>query len=232
MCWPFSLLSRPSSPSFSFFCVAVTTAICRPLLLPSLALPARFFFLPSHFPSASILPSRLSCSLLPSPLFISCLFLFFLFLVDVAVCACAVSTCISLSPSGSPLYPPNWNPPFRNTQVCLFFPTFLCLPPPPARFCSWAALSPENAMTHITPAAAGFQMSSRFTKYPTQNPGDSILNSLESLLSKMLSNSPPPHTQYHTCYHLHTISTSVYHPCCCRSQISSPYHQISHRKLR
>jgi hypothetical protein len=48
-------------------------------------------------------------------------------------------------------------------------------------------------MTHVTPAAAGFQMSSRFTKYPTQNLGDSILNSLESLLSKMVSSSPPPH---------------------------------------
>jgi hypothetical protein len=50
----------------------------------------------------------------------------------------------------------------------------------------------RNIMTHVTPAAAGFQMSSRFTKYPTQNLGDSILNSLKSLLSKMLSNSPPP----------------------------------------
>ena len=31
----------PSSPSFSFFCVTVTIAICRPLLLPSLALLPR-----------------------------------------------------------------------------------------------------------------------------------------------------------------------------------------------
>ena len=79
-------------------------------------------------------------------------------------------------------------------------------------------------------AAAGFQISSRFTKhptqnlrhsivkylrhftkYPTQNFGDSILNSLESPLSKIIPSSPthPPH---HACYHLQTISTSVYRP--------------------
>ena len=146
-------------------------------------------------------------------------------------------------------------------------------------------------MTHVTPAAAGFQMSSRFTKYPTQNLGDSILNSLESLLSKMLSNSPPPtpnimhatistpfppvcttlaaaevkylrhitkyptqnfgdsilnslesplskiissapppHTPNHACYHLHAISTSAYHPYCYRSQICSPFHHVPHPK--
>ena len=41
--------------------------------------------------------------------------------------------CLPASPPLPPvlpsLYPPNWNPPFRNTQVCLFFPIFLCLPP-------------------------------------------------------------------------------------------------------
>jgi hypothetical protein len=53
------------------------------------------------------------------------------------------------------------------------------------------ASSPENVMTHVAPAAAGCQMSSHFTKRPTQNLGDSILNSLESLLSKIMSNRPP-----------------------------------------
>jgi hypothetical protein len=71
---------------------------------------------------------------------------------------------------------------------------FLCLPPPSVLFCSWVALSPENVMSHIAPVAAGCQMSSHFTKYPTQSPGGGIWGSFESSLSKMISNNPPPYT--------------------------------------
>ena len=94
-----SLSSPVPPPPLSPFFVLLSC----PLLLPSLALPARLLFPPSRYPSASIFPPLLSDSLLPSPLFIPCLFLFFLFLVDVAVYAYTVSTCISLSPSSSTL---------------------------------------------------------------------------------------------------------------------------------
>jgi hypothetical protein len=48
--------------------------------------------------------------------------------VQVCACTCTracmhVCTCISIPQN------PNWNPPFHKTQVCVFFPIFLCLPP-------------------------------------------------------------------------------------------------------
>ena len=104
----------------------------------------------------------------------------------------------SLPPVLLSLYPPIWNPPFRNTQVRLFFPPSLCLLPPPAWFRSWVASSPENVMSrtcHVMPAAAGYQISSHLMKGPSRNLVDSILNSWESPLSKMLSNSPPSHSK-------------------------------------
>jgi hypothetical protein len=136
-----------------------------------------------------------------------------------------VSTCIPLSLRFSPLSmtPSKLEssiPQHPSLSLLSYLPLFTA---PPAWFCSWVALSPENAMTHVTPAAAGCQVPSHFTKCSTQNLGDSILNSLESLLSKMTSNSPPP-TQCHAFYHLHNISTSACHPCCCRSQTCSPFH--------
>jgi hypothetical protein len=46
-------------------------------------------------------------------------------------------------------------------------------------------------MPHTTPAAAGCQMSSHLTKELSRNLVDSIANSLQSPLFKMISNSPP-----------------------------------------
>ena len=44
-------------------------------------------------------------------------------------CMYVCTSYIHLPPVLPTLHHQNWNPPFRNTQVCLFFPIFLCLPP-------------------------------------------------------------------------------------------------------
>jgi hypothetical protein len=95
--------------------------------------------------------------------------------------------------------------------------------PPPHHF-------HQRARTAL--AAAEVKHVRNFFKHPTQNLGDSILNSSETPLSKTMSNSPPPTTPNHACDHLHTISTGMHRTCCCRSQTRSPFHQMSHPKPR
>jgi hypothetical protein len=44
-------------------------------------------------------------------------------------CMCVCTSYMHLPPVLPSLHHPNWNPPFRNTQVYLLFPIFLSLPP-------------------------------------------------------------------------------------------------------